>query len=250
MKGGAQGSSNKGSAQAEGATPMKHPRMRLLMPVAMVLASWSGLPAVQAQDSPPTAQNYIIDESGPVDPKTLAEAGPLGDTVIGKPDAPVTVIEYGSLACPICKGFQGKVFPQLKKAYIDSGRVVFIYREFPIGKAAFSAAAAARCVAPKDYFRISERLLMNQGKWWGQQAALDPLYKLVQDTGLTRTQFDSCLANQPINEGIVWSKQRGRKLGVQGTPTFFINGQKVRGLMTFEEMQKLIEPHLASAKPA
>jgi protein-disulfide isomerase len=72
----------------------------------------------------------------------------------------------------------------------------------------------------------------------------------VQETGLSRAAFDSCLANQPINVGIVWSKQRGRKLGVQGTPTSFINGQKVRGLMSLAEMQKLIEPHLASAKPA
>ncbi len=193
---------------------------------------------------------FSDDKNTPTQSDELREAGPLGEAVIGNPAAPVTIIEYASLACPICRVFHGKVLPQLRRAYIDTGKVVYIYREFPIGKAAQSAAAAARCVPAKDYFRINEKLLANQGKWWGQQAALDPLYKLVQETGLSRAAFDSCLANQPINDGIVWSKQRGRKLGVQGTPTFFINGQKVRGLMSFEEMQKLIEPHLASAKPA
>jgi protein-disulfide isomerase len=208
-----------------------------------------GLPAA-AETYPAPITVYTDRSNEPVDPNELKEAGPLGDTLIGKPGAPVTIIEYASLACPICRVFHGKVFPQLKKTYIDTGKVVFIYREFPIGKSAQAAAVVARCAPPKDYFRISERLLANFGKWAAQEIQADALYKLVQDTGLTRAQFDSCLANQPINEGIVWSKQRGRKLGVQGTPTFFINGQKVRGIMSFEEMQKLIEPHLASAKPA
>jgi protein-disulfide isomerase len=204
--------------------------------------------AARAQDLPSLLSGLFSEEkTAKLD---LSEAGPLGDTVIGKPGAPVTIIEYASLACPLCRAFHGKVFPQVRKAYIDTGKAVFIYREFPIGKAAQSAAVVARCAPAKDYFRLSEKLLANQGKWWGQQAALDPLYKLVQETGLSRAAFDSCLANQPINDGIVWSKQRGRKLGVEGTPTFFINGQKVRGLMSFEEMRGLIESHLASAKPA
>jgi protein-disulfide isomerase len=217
---------------------------------AVTLLMLTGL-AAKANDWLFTPQTFLPDgQDVPAKPEELQEAGPLGDTVIGNPGAPVTIIEYASLACPLCRVFHGKVLPQVKKAYIDTGKVVFIYREFPIGKAAQSAAVVARCAPAKDYFRLSEKLLANQGKWWGQQAALDPLYKLVQDTGISRAAFDSCLANQPINDGIVWSKQRGRKLGVQGTPTFFINGQKVRGLMSFEEIQKLIEPHLASAKPA
>jgi protein-disulfide isomerase len=221
-----------------------------------LIAAWIGamlafaLPAAAADSYPAPVTPYVDRSGEAVDPRELQEPGPLGDTVIGKPGAPVTIIEYASLACPICRVFHTKVFPRLKTTYIDTGKVTFIYREFPIGKSAQAAAVAARCVPPKDYFRISERLMANLGKWAAQEIQADALYKLVQDTGVARTQFDSCLANQPINEGIVWSKQRGRKLGVQGTPTFFINGQKVRGIMSFEEMQKLIEPHLASAKPA
>jgi protein-disulfide isomerase len=200
--------------------------------------------------SPP--QSFLSGQAadGPVKPEELAQGGPLGDTVIGKPGAPVTIIEYASLGCPICNVFHKEVLPKLKKAYIDSGKVVFIYREFPIGKSSQAAAAAARCVPAKDYFRISEKLMANQGKWAAQEIQADALYKLVQDTGVKRDAFDSCLANQPINDGLMWVKQRGRKLGVQGTPTFFINGQKIRGVLNFEEMQKLIEQHLASAKPA
>jgi protein-disulfide isomerase len=218
--------------------------------ISVVTATMFTATCARAEDYPKAMETYADRQNAPIKPEELREPGPLGDTVIGNPAAPVTVIEYASLACPVCRVFHAKVLPRLKKEYIDTGKVVLIYREFPIGKAAQAAAAAARCAPAKDYFRVTEKLLVNQGKWWGQQAALDPLYKLVQDTGLSRAAFDTCIANQSINDGIVWSKQRGRKLGVQGTPTFFINGQRVRGVMSFEEMQKLIEPHLASAKPA
>jgi protein-disulfide isomerase len=215
------------------------------------IAGATGPGIAVADDFPRQADTFYSDRKDiPIDPKDLAEAGPLGDTVLGTPGAPVTIIEYASLACPICRSFHGSVLPKLKKAYIDTGKVLYIYREFPIGKSAQAAAAVSRCVPAKDYFRISERMMANQNKWAAQEIQADALYKLVQDTGLKRDAFDSCLANQSINDGITWSKQRGRKLGVQGTPTFFINGQKLRGALSFEEMQKVIEPHLASAKPA
>ncbi len=211
----------------------------------------TGIGTAFGQDMPPQPDTFYSDRKDvPVKPEELAEPGPLGDTVIGKPGAPVTIIEYASLACPICRVFHAQVLPKIKKAYIDTGKVTYIYREFPIGKSAQAAAVVSRCVPAKDYFRISERMMANQNKWAAQEIQADALYKLVQDTGVTRDAFDSCLANQSINEGIVWVKQRGRKLGVQGTPTFFINGQKLRGALSFEEMQKLIEPHLASAEPA
>jgi protein-disulfide isomerase len=230
-----------------------HNRRTLFLTAAIALLT-AAAPSAMAdiEGFPQKPQTFMSGAADvPVKPEELAEAGPLGDTVIGKQGAPVTIIEYASLGCPICAAFHKEVLPKVKKAYIDSGKVVFIYREFPIGKASQSAAAVARCVPAKDYFRISERLMTNQGKWaGGREADPDTLYKLVQDSGVKRDAFDTCLANQPINDGLMWVKQRGRKLGVQGTPTFFINGQKIRGVLSFEEMQKLIEQHLASAKPA
>jgi protein-disulfide isomerase len=187
----------------------------------------------------------------PAEPKPapLAEAGPLGERTLGVAAAPVTVIEYGSLGCPICRVFHKSAFPRIKRDYIDTGKVFFIYREFPIGKSPAAAAATARCVPEKHFFRINKKFMNTAGRWNGRDVLPDALYKIVQDTGLSRTTFDSCLANQNINDGITWVKQRGRELGVEGTPTFFINGQKVRGIMKFDEMRKLIEQHLRAPNP-
>ena len=184
-------------------------------------------------------------------PAELAKAGPLGDKTLGQPGAPVTVIEYASLGCPICGVFHQKVFPQFKKAYIDTGKVFYIYREFPIGPSPAAAAEAARCVPEKHYFRVNDKFMATKGQWNAREPSRDLLYKIVQDTGVKRSEFDSCMANQNIKDGIVWVKQRGREFGVQGTPTFFIGGQQVRGVLSYDEMRKLIDQHLQSAaKPA
>lgn len=184
-----------------------------------------------------------------VKPSPLSEAGPLGERTLGNAGAPVTVIEYVSLGCPICRVFQKNAFPRLKKDYIDTGKVLYIYREFPIGKSPAAAAAVARCVPEADFFRINTKFMNLTGQWNSRDIVPDALYKVVQDTGMTRSVFDTCLTNQKTAEGINWVKLRGRELGVEGTPTFFINGQKVRGISSFEEMQKLIDQHLRGPKP-
>jgi protein-disulfide isomerase len=181
----------------------------------------------------------------------LKKAGPLPEKTLGKPNAPVTIIEYASLGCPLCSAFHKKVFPKFKAAYIDTGKVYYIYREFPIGASSAAAAQAARCVPEKHYFRVSHKFMANRDQWNGRQPDPDHLYKIVQDTGLSRAAFDSCMANQKISEGIDWVKQQGRKFSVKGTPTFFVDSQQIRGAMSFEEMQRIIEEHLNSAaKPA
>ncbi len=181
----------------------------------------------------------------------LKKPGPLPEKTLGSPNAPVTIIEYASLGCPICAAFHKSVFPKFKAAYIDTGKVHFIYREFPIGRSAAAAAQVARCVPEKDYFRINDKYLANRRRWNAREPKPELLYKIVQETGLSRAAFDSCMANQKIKAGIDWVKQRGRKFGVKGTPTFFIDGQQVRGALSLEDLRKLIEKHLAvAAKPA
>lgn len=187
----------------------------------------------------------------PLSAAELNKAGPLPEKTIGKADAPVTIVEYASLGCPVCAAFHKSVFPQIKKAYIDTGKVRVVYREFPIGNSSTAAAQAVRCVGDEHYFRMNGKFMANRGQWNARDPDPNLLYKIVQETGIQRAAFDSCMANQNTKDGIIWVKQRGRELGVKGTPTFYVNGQPVRGVLSYEEMRKVIEQHLQSAaKPA
>lgn len=177
----------------------------------------------------------------------LAKTGPLEERTLGKPAAPVTVIEYVSLGCPICAHFHETVFSRFKADYIDTGKVHYIYREFPIGASPTAAAQAVRCADKKHYFSLNEKFLASRSQWNARKPDHDLLYKVVKDTGLSRTAFDSCMANHEIQEGVNWVKLRGRELGVKGTPTFFINDDKIRGVLTYDEMKRVIDKHLASA---
>lgn len=175
----------------------------------------------------------------------LMKAGPLGERWLGKENAPVTVIEYMSLTCPHCRAFHQKTYKRFKKAYIDTGKVRYIVREFPIGRSAGNAAIMARCGDPKKYFTKVDLLLNNQSKWVSQEVRLDAIYSVAKQSGIKRSEFDNCLKNQAIIDGLNWVKQRGRKLGVSGTPTFFINGKKVRKPLNFNELRQLVDPYLS-----
>lgn len=184
-------------------------------------------------------------------PDELKKTGPLKENNMGRAGAPVTIIEYASLGCPICGYFHKTVFPQFKKAYIDTGKVHYIFREFPIGKSPTAAAQAVRCGPEKDYFSLNEKFMARRGQWNARNPDPDLLYKIVKDTGLSRTAFDSCMSNQEIQDGLRWVKQRGRELGVKGTPTFFINDDKVRGVLSYDDLKALVDKHIAStANPA
>ena len=200
-------------------------------------------------DAAPTA---FSGANGAPTPAELMKQGPLGDKAFGKANAPVTVIEYASLTCRYCRSFHLTTYPKLKKAYIDTGKVRYIIREFPIGRSAAAAAIVTRCAPAKDYLRLYDKYLVNQKQWTGQEVRPDALYKVAAQTGMTRETFDKCMTNQGIIDGLMWVKQRGRQFGVVGTPTFFINGQKARGVLTFEEMKGMIEPQISAraANPA
>jgi len=199
-----------------------------------------------------TAPTAFSGTDGVPAPAELMKQGPLGEKSFGKASAPVTVIEYASLTCRYCRQFHLTTYPKLKKAYIDTGKVRYIIREFPIGRSAAAAAIVTRCAPAKDYLRLYDKYLVNQKQWTGQEVRPDALFKVAGQTGMTRKTFDKCMTNQGIIDGLMWVKQRGRQFGVAGTPTFFINGQKVRGVLTFEEMKGMIEPQISAraANPA
>jgi protein-disulfide isomerase len=173
----------------------------------------------------------------------LLQPGPLGERDYGNPNAPVTIIEYASLTCPHCRNYHAKVFPKVKRAYIDTGKVHYIIREFPIGHTAGVAAIITRCVPKSKYLPLVETFLRRQPEWVSQEVRPDAIYKVAKSSGISRAKFDKCLSNQAIIDGLTEVKQRGRKFGVIGTPTFFINGNKAaQGEVTFDQMKALIAP--------
>jgi len=172
----------------------------------------------------------------------ILEPGPLGEREYGNPNASVTIIEYLSLTCPHCRNYHANVFPKVKRNYLDTGKVRYIIREFPIGRTAGTAAIVTRCVPKSKHLDMTEAFLRRQREWVSQEVREDAIYSVAKSSGMSRPEFDKCLANQSIIIGLTEVKQRGRKYGVIGTPTLFINGQKLQGAVTYEEVKALIQP--------
>jgi protein-disulfide isomerase len=167
--------------------------------------------------------------------------GPLGERALGNPNAPVTVIEYASLTCPHCAHFQKAIYPRFKKEFVDTGRVRFVVREFPIGHTSGNAAIVNRCAGGDKYFFLLNQFLTRQSEWVSQEVRPDAIYAVAKSSGMSRETFDKCLTNQTIIDGLTEVKQRGRQFGVIGTPTFFINGRKAQGEVSFDEIKAMIE---------
>jgi protein-disulfide isomerase len=208
--------------------------MRLVGGAALVVIALLGLSGCGGAAGP-------TDTAVPLKEQVL-EPGPLGDREYGNPSAPVTIVEYASLTCPHCRNYHANVFPKVKRQYIDTGKVRYIIREFPIGKTAGTAAIVTRCVPKSQYLSMVETFLSRQPEWVSQEVRPDAIYSVAKSSGMSRAAFDKCLSNQTIIDGLTEVKQRGRKYGVIGTPTFFINGQKLQGEVTFEEVKALIRP--------
>jgi protein-disulfide isomerase len=179
----------------------------------------------------------------------LMRAGPLPDIVVGKADAPVTIVEYASMTCPHCAHFSKTTFPELKTKYIDTGKVRFIFREFPLDELAAAASMLARCI-DKDNgekaMAVIEVLFASQDKWAVRQP-LPPLLQIAKQAGMTQQGFDECLANQKLYNDIIAMRERASKeYKVESTPTLFVNGKMQKGGVSFEELDKLILPLLKS----
>jgi protein-disulfide isomerase len=175
----------------------------------------------------------------------LLQTGTLPEFSIGRADAPVVMIKYMSLTCPYCRRFQAETFPALKREYIDTGKVRFIIREFPIGKSSGAATIALRCAPMDKYLTLYGKFLSQQAQWVSQEVRLDPIYKIAAQVGMSRQQFDSCRQNQAMIDGLKWVKERGRQLGVIGTPNFFIDGRLVKKELGIQEIRDTVDPLLA-----
>ncbi|MFN0218738.1 MAG: DsbA family protein [Hyphomicrobium sp.] len=175
---------------------------------------------------------------------------PLAEMSWGSEKATVTIVEYASLTCPHCRRFHLETFPEFKQTYVDTGKVRYILREFPIGKQSGNATIALRCAPQDKYLELFGKFMQQQSSWVSQEVRLDPIFAVAQQVGMTRAQFDACYKNQGMIEGLKWVKDRGRKLGVIGTPNFFVGDKLVKSVLTMADIRALVDPQLqAKAQP-
>ena len=177
----------------------------------------------------------------------LMKAGSLPDLVLGKADAPITVVEYASMTCGHCATFHNKVFPALKEKYIDAGKVRLVFREFPLDNLAAAASMLARCAGGEKTFPLISVLFAKQEEWAFVKGDPRPeLFKVAKQAGFTQESFDKCLADQKLLEDITAVRTRGAEtFGVSSTPTFFINGKKLAGA-SLDDFEKAFAPILKS----
>lgn len=180
-----------------------------------------------------------------VSAEDLAVVGPLGEQAQGPADAKVTIIEYSSLTCSHCGAFHRDTYPQLKSRYIDTGKVRYVLREFPLDPLATAGVMLARCNGGTKYFPIVDLLYQQQRNWAYAEKPLDALQALMRQAGFSQERFEACLRDQNLYQGVTAVKTRAAdKLGIDSTPTFFINGQRHPGNLSIDELERIIKPML------
>ncbi|HEU4548140.1 MAG TPA: DsbA family protein [Rhizomicrobium sp.] len=178
-------------------------------------------------------------------PKTSFEVLPQ-DHVQGNPKAKVVLIEYAALTCPHCAMFNRQVMPQIRKNYIDTGKVLYVFRLYPRMPEDSAAERLARCVPKDRYFQVIDLLFDNQQHWDPEFGVLDVrggLTNVGQIAGLSREQIDKCLADSSEDARINAAAQEGAaRYNITGTPTLVINGKaQPSGGLPYESLAPLLD---------
>ena len=207
--------------------------MRKVLPafVCLVVAAWAATAPVHA---------------APISIMKLMAPTSLPDMALGQPSAPVTIVEYASMTCPHCGNFDKTVFDTLKTDYIDTGKVYYVFREYPLDDLAFAASMAARCAPADKFFPIINMLFRTQTDWAYVKDPEPALVAQLKPFGFTQDLFAACLQKTEIANGISEIAKRAQtEFGVDATPTFFINGEKHAGEMDVAGMKAILDPLLA-----
>lgn len=188
-------------------------------------------------------------------PEELMRPGPLPEIVLGKADAPVTVVEYASMTCPHCANFDKTTFPALKSRYIDTGKVRYVFREYPLDELALTVSMLVRYAATDKAtntingdraMALIEVFFASQDKWVTRNPE-PALRQITRQAGLTDKTFDQCVNDQKLYNDILAVRERGTtEYKVESTPTIFVNGKMQRGETSIEELAKQIDPLLPS----
>lgn len=173
----------------------------------------------------------------------LAEAA--AERVLGRPEAPVTIVEHSSLGCPHCASFHRETLPKIKEKYIDTGKVKLVFADFPLGGLALAASMVSRC-APKDgFFGMIELFFREQERWSRAREPMKEIERIARFGGLSEKDVKACLDTQPLLAAIRERAERAtREMKVESTPTFFVDGQRIEGAQPYAEFEKAIEAAL------
>ncbi len=179
----------------------------------------------------------------------VAKPQSLPDMELGPANASVTITEYASMTCPHCAAFNETVFPKIKSEYIDTGKVRYVFREFPLDIKAAAGSMLARCIAKDDsgkYFAVIDMLFRQQNDWVVKNTT-ETLTRIGKQAGLSQQAVEDCLKDQALLDKIAADQKFANEvLKVNSTPTFFINGEMIRGETSFEEFDKRIKSLLKS----
>ena len=179
----------------------------------------------------------------------VAKPVSLPDMALGPANAPVTITEFASMTCPHCAAFNADVFPKIKSTYIDTGKIRYIFREFPLDIKAAAGSMLARCIAKDDagkYFAVIDMLFKQQGDWVMKNTT-ETLTRIGKQAGLSQEQVEACLKDQALLDKIAADQKYAVDvLKVNSTPTFFINGEVIKGEASFDEFDKKIKSLLKS----
>jgi protein-disulfide isomerase len=179
----------------------------------------------------------------------VAKPVSLPDMALGPANAPVSITEYASMTCPHCAAFNKDVFPKLKSEYIDTGKVRYVFREFPLDIKAAAGSMLSRCIAKDDagkYFAVTDMLFRQQDEWVMKNTT-EILTRIGKQAGLSQQAVEDCLKDQTLLDKIAADQKFASDvLKVNSTPTFFLNGEKIKGETSFEEFDKRIKALLKS----
>ncbi len=211
------------------------------------LGGKSPAPAPVANEAVAASQPAVADSSAPPKPaETFARVDITADDfVLGKADAPVTVVEYASLTCPHCANFHATVLPTIKKDYIEKGLVRFVYRDFPLDNLALTASVVSRCAGRDRYFAFIDTFFSSQKSWALDQNPIAAMSRIARLGGLSQEDFNACLKKKEIADVVL--KQRleaDQKYKVRSTPTVLVNGQKYPGGLTVDQFRTVVAPML------
>src|SRR4030081_3390079 len=179
----------------------------------------------------------------------VAKPVPLPDMALGPANASVTITEYASMTCPHCAAFNETVFPKIKSEYIDTGKVRYVFREFPLDIKAAAGSMLSRCIAKDDagkYFAVTDMLFRQQNDWVMKNTT-ETLTRIGKQAGLSQEQVEEWRKDQALLDKIAADqKYAAEVLKVNSTPTFFVNGEMIKGETSFAEFDKKIKSLLKS----